>query len=226
MSDSFYQRAKKYHSWTPSTKEARNIQLRLRDEIKTEKWINPPHLIAGADVAFDKENELAKAAVVILDFEDLSLVEEAVVQVAVNYPYIPGYLSFREAPSLLKALDKLDKLPDVILCDSQGYAHPRRFGLACHLGILTDIPTIGVAKTKLIGKYEGLPPKKGSSVPLMDGREQVGLVVRTRTNVNPLFLSVGHKVDLQSAKSILMGALTRYKLPETTRKADTLASFQ
>lgn len=222
--DSFYKRSQAIHDWNPSTKEAKQIQNRLSQKILFKDTFGTPEYIAGADVGFDKKRNEARAAIVILQFGDLSVVESSVVTTDIPYSYIPGFLSFREAPPLLQALDKLSILPDIILCDSQGYAHPRRFGLACHLGVLTDLPAIGVAKSRLIGKYHSLPREKGSSVPLMDEEEQVGIVLRTRTDVNPLFISVGHRVSLPRAENIVMGAVSRFKLPETTRAADRLAS--
>lgn len=220
----FYERACQLHTWEPTMDEAKQIQTRLRKQLVFEDRLDQVHTIAGADVGFNREHSVARAALVALRFPDLQIVEKTTAELPTPYPYIPGLLSFREVPVLLKAMDKMETLPDVILCDSQGYAHPRRFGLACHLGILTDIPTLGVAKSKLIGEHKSLPPEKGASVPLIGQGERVGLVLRSRTDVSPLFVSVGHKVTLETAKSLVMQALTRYRLPETTRQADRLAS--
>jgi deoxyribonuclease V len=225
LSGSFYKKAMERHTWNPSSKQAQRIQKELHVEIIDNPDFEGPRLIAGADVGFDKSQDNAKAAIVVMNADDLSVVEKSVDKSPVHYPYIPGLLSFREVPPLLKALDKLQNIPDVILCDSQGLAHPRKFGLACHLGVLTGIPTIGVAKSKLVGSFKSLPASKGSSVPLIYDEKQVGIVLRTRENVNPLFISIGHKMDLESAKSIVLSALTQYKLPETTRKADSLAKY-
>lgn len=224
MSRSYYEIAQQTHRWDIPTDEAREIQQRLGKKIIIQDEMDEPSYIAGADVSFDVSNDLAQAAIVVLRYSDLTVADQAVSQMEIPYPYIPGYLSFREVPPLLKSLDKLNIKPDVILCDSQGYAHPRRFGLACHLGVLTDIPTLGVAKSKLIGEYSDLPAEKGSTAALYDDGEKIGLAVRTRTNVKPVFVSVGHKINLNTAKRLVLGAVTKYKLPETTREADRLAA--
>ena len=141
-----------------------------------------------------------------------------------RFPYVPGYLSFRELPAVLEALDRLATPPDLILCDGQGLAHPRRFGLACHLGVLTDIPCIGVAKSRLIGSHDAVPPDKGRWVPLVDRGETIGAVLRTRTRVSPVYVSIGHRVNLATAIEYTLRCTTPYRLPETTRHAHRLAS--
>jgi deoxyribonuclease V len=160
----------------------------------------------------------------VLDFPGLAPRAQALARRKVRFPYVPGYLSFREIPVVLAALAKLRVRPDVLLCDGQGYAHPRRFGLACHLGVLTDIPSIGVAKSRLIGEHSVLARAKGSWTPLRDGVEVIGAVVRTRTGVKPLYVSVGHRVSLEMALKIVLRCTTKYRLPETTRAAHRLAS--
>jgi deoxyribonuclease V len=147
-----------------------------------------------------------------------------VVREPTRFPYVPGYLSFREVPAILGALASLDSPPDLILCDGQGLAHPRRFGLACHLGVLTGLPTIGVAKSRLIGTHVEVPQHKGAWVPLLDDDEIIGAVLRTRDGVQPLYVSVGHRVDLSTAIDFVLRCTTRYRLPETTRWAHKLAS--
>jgi deoxyribonuclease V len=223
-SHSFYESARQVHKWDPTPAEAKQIQRRLRKQLLFEDRLGQVHTIAGADVGFNSDHSISRAAMVTLSVPDLKVIEKTTAELPTPYTYIPGLLSFREVPVLLKAMDKMKVLPDVILSDSQGYAHPRRFGLACHLGILTDIPTVGVAKSKLIGEYEALPPEKGASVPLIDQEERVGLVLRSRTDVTPLFVSVGHQLTLETAKSLVMQPLTRYRLPETTGQPDQLAS--
>lgn len=185
--------------------------------------------VAGVDVGFDKKTGHTRAAVVVLDSEDLKPVAQAIALAPTAFPYVPGYLSFREVPTILKAIEQLGQTPDVILCDGQGYAHPRRFGLACHLGILTDIPCIGVGKTRLVGSHAPVPDTRGAWVPLRHAEkaateETIGAVLRTRAGVKPVFVSVGHRISLKTAIAVVMRCTTRYRLPETTRHAHRLAS--
>jgi deoxyribonuclease V len=162
--------------------------------------------------------------VVVLTFPDLELVEHAIARQPTDFPYVPGLLSFREIPTVLEALAQLATSPDLILCDGQGIAHPRRFGIACHLGWWLDRPTIGVAKSRLIGEHEEPGPEKGSWTPLRHRDEVIGAVLRTRTNVKPVFVSPGHRVSLETAIHYTLACTPRYRLPETTRHADRLAS--
>ena len=183
-----------------------------------------PALVAGTDVSFDKQSPFLFAAVVLLDARTLEPVEVSGVRTRATFPYVPGYLSFREIPPLLEAFAGLERRPDLIVCDGQGRAHPRRFGLACHLGVLTDIPCIGVAKSRLLGSHDELPPDKGQWVPLRDREETIGAVLRTRSRVSPVFVSIGHRVSLATAIDYTLRCTTRYRLPETTRCAHRLAS--
>jgi deoxyribonuclease V len=180
--------------------------------------------VAGVDVGFEDRNRITRAAVVILSFPELIPVHQAVARRKTQFPYIPGYLSFREIPAILAALDKVAQVPDLILCDGQGLAHPRRFGIACHLGVITGMATIGVAKSRLIGTHAPVPPEKGAWVELLDGDEVIGAVLRSRSNVKPLYISIGHKVSLATAIDYVLACTPRYRLPETTRYADRLAS--
>lgn len=180
--------------------------------------------VAGVDVGFEDHNRVTRAAIAVLGFPALNLCAQAIARRKTRFPYIPGYLSFREVPAVLGALKQVKQKPDLVLCDGQGLAHPRRFGIACHLGVLTDLPTIGVAKSRLIGTHAPLAEQKGSWVPLMDGDEQIGAVVRTRTGVRPVYVSIGHKISLETAINYVLRCTTRYRLPETTRIADRLAS--
>lgn len=180
--------------------------------------------VAGVDVGFPGGRGITRAAVAVLDFPDLTPRDQAVAHCPTRFPYIPGLLSFREVPAVLEALQNLRVLPDLILCDGQGIAHPRRFGIACHLGVLLNMPTIGVAKSRLIGRHDELPPEKGAWVPLQDGEECIGAVLRTRSNVSPLYISIGHRVSLPTAIDYVLRCTTRYRLPETTRAAHRLAS--
>jgi deoxyribonuclease V len=177
-----------------------------------------PATVAGLDVAYDGDR--LAAAVVVLDAADLSVRDTAVVRGRPAFPYVPGLFAFREVPALLEALDRLTVRPDVLVCDGQGLAHPRRFGLAAHLGVLTDMPSYGVGKTRLVGEYEPVGEERGARSPLIDSGETVGAVLRTRTGVKPVFVSVGHRIDLDTACALTLRLTPRYRLPETTRAAD------
>jgi deoxyribonuclease V len=161
---------------------------------------------------------------VVLTFPELEFRESAIARAPLSFPYVPGLLSFREIPAVLKAFGELRELPDIVLCDGQGYAHPRRFGLACHLGVLTGLPTIGVAKKRLLGECAELPANKASHVSLMHDGEVIGAVLRSRDGVKPLYISIGHRVSLATALHYVLRCTTRYRLPETTRWAHRLAS--
>ena len=175
-------------------------------------------------MGFEADGTISRAAVAVLSFPDLQVIETTLAYRPTTFPYIPGFLSFREIPAVLDALEKIKTIPDIILCDGQGIAHPRRLGIACHLGILIDIPTIGVAKSLLIGKHEELPETRGSWQPLIHRGETIGVVLRTRTKVKPLYVSSGHKVSLPTAIDYVLRCTPKYRLPETTRIADKLAS--
>lgn len=175
-------------------------------------------------MGFEADGTISHAAVAVLSFPDLQIVETAVARRPTSFPYIPGFLSFREIPAVLDALEKVKILPDIILCDGQGIAHPRRLGIASHLGLLIDMPTIGVAKSLLIGKYDEVPETKGSWQPLIHQGETIGAVLRTRTGVKPLYISSGHRISLPTAIDYVLRCTTKYRLPETTRIADKLAS--
>jgi deoxyribonuclease V len=212
------------HSWAVQPREAREIQDRLRSRVVTRDLLLPVRTVAGVDVGFEEEGRITRAAVALLRFPSLEPLDEAIAKRPTTFPYIPGLLSFREIPAVLDALAHLSIRPDLLLCDGQGYAHPRRFGLACHLGVVTDLPTIGVAKSRLVGEYEGVGMEKGSRVPLRHEGEVVGVVLRTRDGVRPLYVSVGHRVSLDTAVKYVLACTTRYRLPETTRRAHRLAS--
>ncbi len=213
---------RKIHPWDLSPKDAIAVQETLRHELVLSFEEKPVARIAGIDVGFDGESVFA--AVAILDFPGLDLEEYAISRLPATFPYVPGLLSFREVPVVLDSLEKLEKWPDLLLCDGQGIAHPRRLGIASHLGLLTGIPSIGVAKTRLVGTHGPIPDERGAWVPLMDKGEVIGAVLRTRCGVKPIYVSPGHKMDLEHAISFTMAATTRYRLPETTRWAHRLAS--
>ncbi len=212
------------HRWPTTVAAARAIQERLRRHVITRDRLRRPRTVGGVDVGFEEAGSVTRAAVAVLDFPGLTLREFAVVRRRTRFPYVPGYLSFRETPAVLAALGRLSTRPDLLLCDGQGYAHPRRFGFACHLGLLADIPSIGVAKSRLLGKHGRLPREKGTWVPLLDDGERIGAVLRTRTGVQPLYVSIGHRVSLETAIDYVLRCTTRYRLPETTRYAHRLAS--
>jgi deoxyribonuclease V len=210
--------------WPTTVAQARTVQEALRARVIRRDRLGRVRRVAGIDVGFERGGRITRAAVVVLRFPDLVPMAQAVVRQRTRFPYVPGYLSFREIPAVLAALARLAVKPDLLLCDGQGYAHPRRFGLACHLGVLTDTPSIGVAKSRLIGTHAQPAPGKGSWVPLREGGELIGAVLRTRTAVKPLYVSVGHRVSLRSAIRYVLACTTKYRLPETTRLAHRLAS--
>jgi deoxyribonuclease V len=181
--------------------------------------------VAGIDVAYEKDGDRVVAAVAMLDAHTLYPIEIATHTGEVSFPYIPSLFSFREMPPVLGALEKLGTKPDLIICDGHGIAHPRRFGLACHIGIITGIPTIGCGKTRLTGEYTEPGAKRGEHSDLIDAGEVIGWVLRTQDNINPVFVSVGHKVSLDTASDWVLRLCTAYRLPETTRSADHAVSM-
>lgn len=212
------------HPWDVTPAQAREIQNHLRDRVETVDRLPQIRIVAGVDVGFEQQGRITRAAVTLLSFPSLEPVDQVLARLPTRFPYIPGLLSFREVPAVLEAMKRLRRLPDLLLCDGQGIAHPRRFGIACHLGLLTDIPSIGVAKSRLIGSHSELAPEKGSRVPLMDQGEEIGCVLRTRTGVKPLYISSGHRISLRTAIDHVLACTTRFRLPETTRSAHKLAS--
>lgn len=212
------------HPWEISPSEAIAIQQRLRGEVVREDRLGPVRHVAGVDVGFEADGAVARAAVAVLGFPSLELADHAVFRSPARFPYVPGLLSFREVPAVIGALEKLAVVPDLLLCDGQGIAHPRRFGIASHLGLLCGIPSIGVAKTRLIGEHGPVPEGRGEWAPLLDRGETVGAVLRSRRGVKPLYISIGHRVSLATALGYVMACVTRYRLPETTRQAHRLAS--
>lgn len=187
------------------------------------------HTVAGVDAGYEEDESgtnqgVARAAIVVLEFSSLRPLDYAVARRPSSFPYVPGFLSFRETPAVLAALAELRIRPDLLICDGQGIAHPRRFGIACHIGLLSGLPAIGCAKSLLTGRYGALPDERGAFVPLVDHGEQIGVVLRSRAGTKPLFISSGHRVSLGSAVRLVMACTTKYRLPETTRAADALAS--
>lgn len=212
------------HEWVLTAEAAIEIQQTLRQEVITQDEFGTVNYVAGVDVGFEDQGETTRAAVAVLSYPDLKFCDHAIARRPTTFPYIPGFLSFREVPAVLDALEQLKTLPDLLLCDGQGIAHPRRFGIACHLGVLTNLPTIGVAKSLLVGKFGEVPDDRGAWVPLTHKGETVGAVLRTRPGTKPLYISSGHRISLNSAIAYVMGCTTKYRLPETTRHAHKLAS--
>ena len=210
--------------WPQQTAAARDIQEQLRHQVVRRDELGPVRRVAGLDVGFEASGTVTRAAVVVLSFPELQPLDQAIARQPTTFPYIPGLLSFREVPALLAALAGLSAPPDLLLCDGQGLAHPRRFGLACHLGVMTGIPSIGVAKSRLIGSHARLGPDKGDFTWLWDQGEIIGALLRTRQAVQPLYVSLGHKISLETAIRLVLACTTRYRLPETTRHAHHLAS--
>lgn len=215
---------KNLHNWNLSYSQAAQLQTRLAEKVRFEPLRSKPELIAGLDCAISKDGRRIVAACVLLKLSDFELVETADAIRKLNFPYIPGLLSFREAPVCIAAVEKLKCKPDIFIIDGQGVAHPRRLGIASHLGLLLDKPTIGCAKSRLTGQFEEPPPEKGSYGPLKDGEEVIGAVVRTRTNVAPVFVSVGNKCTLEDAIEVILSCVTKYRLPEPTRIAHQVVS--
>lgn len=212
------------HSWNLTPRAAIAVQQRLRSRVIRRGRLRRVRTVAGTDVGFERGGVIARAAVAVLSFPALELVDYAVARQPARFPYVPGLLSFREIPALLAAFARLRVRPDLVLCDGQGLAHPRRFGLACHLGIICGIPSIGVAKSRLIGKHRKPGEQRGKWVPLRDGSETIGAVLRSRARTRPVFVSIGHRVSLPVAVRYVMACTTRFRLPETTRWAHRLAS--
>ena len=211
------------HSWTVSTAEAVALQKRLATEVIRVDRLGPVRRVAGVDVGYGKRGGDAQAAVVVLDLADLSAVEATTASCPVEFPYVPGLLSFREGPAAIAAINKLRVRPDLLLCDGQGIAHPRRLGIASHLGLFLDIPSIGVAKSRLVGTHDEPGPHRGDWAPLVDKGEVIGAVLRTRPGTRPIYVSIGHRVGLDTAIAYVMRCTTRFRLPETTRAADRLS---
>jgi deoxyribonuclease V len=207
------------HSWELTTTEARDLQQRLASRVDVTRPLPPWTLVAAADVSYSKFEPWLCAAVVVMRADTLELVERVGLIGAATFPYVPGLLSFREAPTVLEAFERLESRPDVVLCDGQGYAHPRRVGLACHLGLWLDLPTIGCAKSWFCGEYAEPGPERGDRSPLTDKGEVVGAVVRTRRRVKPLFVSPGHRCDLEGAVSVVLATTPKYRLPLPARAA-------
>ncbi|BCJ74233.1 endonuclease V [Catellatospora sp. IY07-71] len=227
--------------WPTGAAEALAQQEALRARVEPTGPPVTARTAAGLDVSYEDDGDTGRAvaAVVVLDVATLEVVETAVASGPVTFPYVPGLLAFRELPVLTEALERLTVTPDVLVCDGYGVAHPRRFGLACHVGVLTGLPTFGVAKTAFVVRESPAPgaaaeqtiggghqepgPRRGDWAPLTDGTETLGRVLRTQPGVKPVFVSVGHRIDLDTATALTLALAPRYRLPETTRQADQLS---
>lgn len=211
------------HSWRVSAARALEIQKKLAAQVSRVDKVTSPRLIAGVDISVNKEDGTGTGAVVVLSYPELDLVETRVVNDSLEFPYVPGLLSFREAPLILAACESLSVTPDLIMVDGHGIAHPRRMGLASHLGLFLDVPTIGCAKSRLCGSHDVPGAESGSYADLVDGSEVIGAALRTRAGVKPVYVSIGHRVDLPAAVHWVLACCRGYRLPEPTRLAHLAA---
>ena len=214
------------HSWNVSPDEASVIQINLRNKVKVSALQDAVHLVAGTAVAFDPSYDTIHAAIVILRYPGMELVEQHGISEEIRLPYVAGLLAFREGPPLMHLVRKIKHQPDVILFHAHGQAHPRRFGLASHLGVLLDVPTIGVSTRILVGQHEELDNERGDQAPIIYKEQHIGIALRSKNNVKPVYVSVGHKTDLSSAIDIVMGCVTRYRRPEPLRMAQIAVNVQ
>jgi deoxyribonuclease V len=213
-------RVRRLHPWTLDYREAVAVQERLAGRVVQGPPLEHARTVAAADVSGGRRGEWIAAAVVLVDAGTMAVLEVRRAGMKAQWPYVPGCLSFREIPVVLEAFGRLKRRPDVVLCDGQGRAHPRRLGLASHLGLALEVPTVGCAKSRLVGEVRGeVGPERGSRAALVDGGERLGTVLRTRTGVKPVYVSVGHRIDLASAERWVLATATRFRLPEPSRLA-------
>jgi deoxyribonuclease V len=212
------------HDWDLSPREAAELQRTLREQLLFTAPAGPIETIAGADISFDKYSTTLFAAVVVVRLETMETIEERGVVAETHFPYVPGLLSFRETPPILEAWKLLECEPDALMVDGHGIAHPRRAGIASHLGLLVERPSFGCAKSILVGSHEEPAPERGSMTPLVDKGEQVGVALRTRTGVSPIYVTPGHLVDLQTAIRLTLASHGGYRQPEPTRRAHNLVN--
>lgn len=212
------------HRWDLTPTEAVALQRELRTQIRIEPLNTPVRTIAGTDLSFDKGSDVVFAGVVVLELPELRVVEQVCVKTRAHFPYIPGLFSFRELPPLIDVWARVRAEPDAVMLDGHGYAHPRRMGLASHAGLVFDRPTVGCAKTVLVGKYDEPPPSRGCWRPIVHKGEIVGAALRTRTGVAPVYVSVGHRIDLEGAIDLVLRCHGGYRIPEPTRRAHLLVN--
>lgn len=217
-------KALRLHDWGVSVAEAKEIQRNLAAGVARCGEVSDPRLIAGADISGEDAEGMVRVAVVVLRHPDLAVVDSSVVTLRPGFPYVPGLLSFREVPLLLAAFEGITAVPDVLIADAQGIAHPRRLGLASHLGLFLDMPSIGCAKSILCGRHGKLGEEPGNHAPLVDGDEVIGAALRTKKGVKPVYVSIGHKLDLDSAIRWVLACCRGYRLPEPTRLAHLAAA--
>lgn len=213
------------HAWDISLEEARDLQKRLSQQVEIRHLSSKIDRVGGFDISYLKDDNVLIAGMVVIDYPSLALVDHFTLTDQIYFPYIPGYLSFREAPVLLKLIEKYHHRVDIFMFDGHGIAHPRGLGIASHIGVLCDKPSIGCAKKRLVGTYDMPHQKKGSVTKLMYKEKAVGSVLRTRQNVKPVFISVGHKITLEEATKFSMNCTTKYRLPEPTRLAHNTVSM-
>jgi deoxyribonuclease V len=207
------------HPWKVTPEEAKRLQRELRAQVRVEPLPRPIRTVGGTDLSFAKGGDLAYAGIVVLSYPDLEVVDRVGLSRPVEFPYIPGLLAFREAPPLLECWERLRVKPDVLLVDGHGWAHPRRFGIACHLGVLCDVPSIGCAKRVLVGRHGPVGEQRGSYAYLKHQDEIIGAALRTREGVAPIYISIGHRTTLEDALRFVLRCTTSYRLPEPTRQA-------
>lgn len=217
-------RFQQLHDWKVTATEAVALQREFRGRVQIHPYEGPVRLIAGADISFNKYSDVVYAGIVVLSFPALETVEEVAVVARAEFPYVPGLLSFREAPALLEAWDKLRHEPDVAMFDGQGTAHPRRMGIAAHMGLFVQRPSIGCAKSVLTGKFEEPAPERGAWSPMMDKQEVIGAALRTKNRVQPMYISPGHLIDLPGAIDLALRCDGGYRVPEPTRRAHLLVN--
>lgn len=212
------------HRWSLTPKQAIAVQQRLRERVRAQPLRGRVRLIAGVDAAFTADGSRCIGGAVLWDADRDEVVEEHCALRPLVFPYVPGLLSFREAPALLAALRKLRRTPDALMCDGHGLAHPRRFGIACHLGVITGLPTLGCGKSRLVGAHEEPARRRGARAVLCDRGEEIGAVLRTRDGVRPVYVSIGSGIDQRGAEMLVLASARRYRLPEPTRLADALVA--
>lgn len=211
-------------SWNLTPKEAVAAQKEWRSLVRIQPLQREIKTIAGADISYNRFSDVIYSGIVVLSLPDLQIIESASVRSQAKFPYVPGLLSFRETPSFLECWEKLTTKPDALMLDGQGLAHPRRFGIACHIGLILDLPTLGCAKSILVGKHEELALDAGSQAPMIDNGEIVGVALRTKKKVAPVYISAGHLMDLNSAVDLALKSVTKYRQPEPTRQAHLLVN--
>jgi deoxyribonuclease V len=216
-------KVKKFHSWQLGVPQAQDLQRQLAGQVLKQGEVTNPQFIAGVDISTERGQSMATAAVVVLNYPELKLVETRIIEDKLGFPYIPGLLSFRESPLILTACEQLAITPDLILVDGQGLAHPRRFGIASHLGLLLDLPTIGCAKSRLCGTHRTPEAETGSYADIIDKGEVIGVALRTRPGTTPVYVSIGHKVDLAMAIRWVLNCCRGYRIPEPLRLAHLAA---